>query len=401
MTRLRVLTAGESHGASLMAIVEGMPAGMPLDALVIDRQLARRQQGGGAGGRMKLERDRVQISGGVMAGLTTGGPIAMTVSNLDHARWADREIKPMTIPRPGHADLTALVKYGYDDLRLSLERASARETAMRVCVGAVCRQLLAHCGVQIGGYVVRIGQAFWDGPLPPDDESWRRRFAAAEESLVRCPDAQAALAMERELAEAKARRDTRGGVIEVAALSLPVGLGSHVHADRKLDAQLAAALVGLPSVKGVEFGAGFAAAARPGTTCQDAIALDGRQIVRRSNHAGGVEGGISTGQPLAVRVAFKPISTTLCGQESVDLHKGESTRARYERSDFCAVPRAVPIAEAVVAQVLANALLDKLGGDSLAEIQPRLHALSRAHLDDVALHGRPWRFDGGVQVPSG
>jgi chorismate synthase len=385
---LRFLTAGESHGPALLAILEGMPAGLSLSEAVIDAQLARRQRGLGAGPRMKLEMDRVRILSGVMEGKTIGSPIAISIENRDHVRWAGKEIPPLTTPRPGHADLSAAVKYGYDDLRPSLERASARETAARVAVGAVCRQFLEEFGIRLGGYVVSIGkvQADLDGiPL-------EQRWTLAEQNDVRCPDPKASVAMDQEIRAAMSARDTLGGVIEVVALGVPAGLGSHVQADRRLDARLGAAMLGVPAIKGVEIGEAFSLAHRMGTEAQDAIRLKGTAVTRPTIRDGGTEGGISTGQPLVLRAAMKPIATTLTPQPTVDLAAGKETPSVYERSDFCPVPRAVPILEAVVGIVLAEALLEKLGGDSLDEMKPRLTALRQPRLEDLPMAGRAHKF---------
>jgi chorismate synthase len=395
-TRLRWLTAGESHGPSLTGILDGMPAGVPLDEAAVARDLARRQGGFGASARMKIEQDRARITGGVMAGRTTGGPLALVIDNADHANWRERDIAPMTVPRPGHADLTGAVKYGHRDLRLSLERASARETAMRVAIGACCRALLGEFGITVGGYVVAIGDvAAQLGEPPVDPASYEERFAVAEGNDVRCPDAAAAARMHDAIAAVIRERDTLGGVVEVAALHVPPGLGSYVQLDRRLDARLAGALMGVPAVKGVELGLGFAATARRGTAAQDAIVGEGDELVRPSNRAGGVEGGISNGCPLVARIAIKPIATTLTAQQSVDLATGAPAATRYERSDFCQVPRAVPIAEATVAIVVADALLEKLGGDSLEELRPRLHALRQARVSHLPMDAVPWRFGYG------
>jgi chorismate synthase len=379
---LRLLTAGESHGPALAAILEGLPAGLPLTAEMIDAELKRRQQGFGAGPRMKIEQDRVKILSGVMAGRTTGAPLALLIENLDHARWKGRPILPYTAPRPGHVDLPGVIKYGYDDIRPALERASARETAARVAVGAVCKHLLGQFGIRIGGYVVSIGAVNADLASLP----YEQRFDLAEASEVRCPDPAAAEAMRQAIRQVMADKDTLGGVIEAVALGLPPGLGSHVHWDRRLEARLGAAALSIPAVKGVEIGPAFANARLPGTQVQDAIHLDGERLVRRTNRSGGTEGGITTGQPLVVRAAMKPIATTLAPQPTVDLTSGEETSTNYERSDFCPVPRAVPILEAMVAFVLADALLEKLGGDSLAEMLPRFATLRQASLPDLKLN---------------
>ncbi len=395
-TRLRFLTAGESHGPSLTGILEGMPAGLRLDEATLARDLARRQQGFGAGARMQMEQDHARITSGVLAGFTTGAPIALVIENKDHANWAQRDIAPMTTPRPGHADLTGALKYGHRDLRVALERASARETAMRVAIGACCRALLAEFGITIGGYVTRIGDVACElGDPPVEPDVLFDRFAAAESSDVRCPDATAAARMHEAIAAIIRERDTLGGVVECAALHVPPGLGSFVQLDRRLDARLAGAVMSVPAVKGVEIGLGFAGTQRRGTASHDAIERDGDDLVRPSNRAGGLEGGISNGSPIVVRAAVKAIATTLTPQRSVDLATGEPADTRYERSDFCQVPRAVPIVEAMLAIVVADALLEKLGGDSIDEMRPRLHALRQARVSQLPMDGTPWRFGYG------
>lgn len=384
---LRFLTAGESHGPALIGILEGMPAGLPLGTEILDAELARRQRGYGAGGRMKIERDRVRILSGVLAGETTGAPIALWIENADHAHWQGKAIEPMTAPRPGHADLTGAVKYGYRDLRPALERASARETAMRVAIGAICKHFLSQFEIVVGGYVRAIGEiiANLDGiPLA-------ERLALAEQSDVRCPDAQAAVRMRDRIEQIIQAKDTLGGVIEVVALGVPPGLGSYVQWDRRLDARLGAALLSVPAIKGVEIGEAWENAHLPGTQAHDAIRLgmDGEQLVRPTNRAGGIEGGISNGQPILLRVAMKPIATTLTPQQTVSLASGEETPTRYERSDFCPVPRAVPILEAMVAFVLSDALLEKVGGDSLTEIRSRVAALRQTRRSDLPMDNTP------------
>lgn len=382
--RLRYLTAGESHGPQLVAILEGIPAGLALSPQVIDRELARRQRGYGAGARMRIEQDRVRILSGVMAGDTIGAPLALQITNLNHARWRGQSIPPFTIPRPGHADLTASLKYGYSDLRPALERASARETAARVAVGAVCKHLLAQFGIKVSGYVSAIAEVQAEIAGIPYADRGRR----AEQSEVRCPDEQAAAAMQVRIRQAMQARDTLGGIIEVLVLGLPIGLGSHVHWDRKLEARLGAAVLGVQAIKGVEFGPAFENARLPGTQAQDAIQLQTNRLVRPTLRSGGLEGGITTGQPLLLRAAMKPIATTLTPQQSVDLLSAQETETQYERSDFCPVPRAVPILEAVVAFILADALLEKLGGDSLAEMLARYASLPQASADDLNVDGQ-------------
>jgi chorismate synthase len=385
---LRFLTSGESHGPSLLAILEGLPAGLPLSAERIDQELARRQRGFGAGPRMKIEKDSARILSGVMAGVTTGAPIAIQIENLDHAKWRGRPVAAFTTPRPGHADLTGAIKYGYRDLRPALERASARETAARVAVGAISKVFLEHFGIEVGGYVSAIDQVEADVEgIPLQDRS-----RLAEETEVRCPDPQAADAMRARIRQAMLDRDTLGGVIEVLALGLPVGLGSYVQWDRRLEARLGAAVLSIQAIKGVEVGRAFEVSRRPGTQAQDGIRLEGDRLVRTSLNAGGLEGGITTGQPLLLRAAMKPIATTLEPQQSVDLASGQEVPTRYERSDFCPVPRAVVVVEAMVAFVLADALLEKLGGDSLAEMQPRFEALRKARLSDLEMDGGEHMF---------
>jgi chorismate synthase len=382
-TRLRFLTAGESHGPELMAILEGLPSGLPLNSEIIDRELERRQRGYGAGPRMKMERDHAEILGGVMDGQTIGSPLALRIENLNHKKWRGQAIDPFTTPRPGHADLTGAVKYGYRDLRPSLERASARETAARVAVGAVCKHLLVQFGVNIFGYVTSIGEVNADLADIPLEE----RGPRAEETDVCCPDPVTAEAMRARIRQIMDQRDTLGGIIEVVALNLPVGLGSHVHWDRKLESRLGAAVLGVQAIKGVEFGPAFENTRLPGTQVHDAIRLDpdSQELSRPINRAGGLEGGMTTGQPLIIRAAMKPIATTLTPQQTVDLATGEETPTVYERSDFCPVPRAVPIIEALVAFILADALLEKLGGDSIDEMKPRFKTLSQARLEDLEM----------------
>lgn len=390
MSILRFLTAGESHGPALTAILEGMIAGLPVTTERIDRDLARRQVAYGAGGRMKIEKDAVRITAGVVGGKTTGAPIGLEVANLDYRSWADKNIPPMTIPRPGHADLTGAIKYGYRDLRLALERASARETTMRVAVGAICRMYLAKFGIVVGGYVTSIGDV---EAAIAESMPYEKRFAAAEENAVRCPDPLAADRMRQVIWDVMQAKDTIGGVFEVVALGVPPGLGSHVHFDRKLDARLAAAMVSIQAIKGVEIGRAFDNASLRGTQVHDEIILGANgELCRATNRAGGLEGGVTTGEPIVLRVAMKPISTTLNPLMSVDLATGAATPTKYERSDFSAVPRAVVVGEAMAAWVLADALTEKLGGDSLEEQEPRFVALRRSRLADLPMDNATWRF---------
>jgi len=387
---LRFLTAGESHGPSLTTILDGLPAGLSLSPDIINKELARRQQGYGSGGRMKIEKDTVQILGGVMGGETTGAPLALLVQNDDHVKWKGKAIEPMTAPRPGHADLTGAVKYGYKDLRPALERASARETTMRVAAGAVCKHFLAQFGIVVGGYVASIGEVTADfGDMP-----YEERFIRAEESDVRCPIDSSAEKMRAEIEKTIHGKNTLGGVLEIVALNLPVGLGSFVQWDRRLEAKLAMAIMSVQAIKGVEVGDAFENAKRIGTEAHDPIQLPitDHQLQRSTNRAGGTEGGVSNGQPIVIRAAMKPIATTLVPQQTVDLAKGENAPTKYERSDFCPVPRAVPILESMVAFVLADALLEKIGGDSMNEMKPRFETLRKATLEDLPMDNIPHVF---------
>jgi len=382
---LRFLTAGESHGEALSAILDGIPAGLLVSVSMINHELSRRQKGYGSGGRMKIESDSVQILGGILSGETTGAPIALLVKNEDHVKWKGKAIEPMTAPRPGHADLTGAVKYGYKDLRFSLERASARETAMRVAAGAVCKHFLAQFGILIGGYVASIGSVRVEfGDMP-----YTERFTLAEESDVRCPVNAFEEKIRGEIEQTIRGKNTLGGVIEIAALNVPVGLGSFVQWDKRLDAKLAMAMMSVPAIKGVEIGDAFENATLPGTQAHDALGLEHQTINRLSNRAGGIEGGISNGQPILIRAAMKPIATTLTPQQTVDLATGQESPTRYERSDFCPVPRAVPILEAMAAFMLADALIEKLGGDSLNEMKPRFEQLRKARLEDLPMDNTP------------
>jgi len=370
---LRFFTAGESHGPALTAIVEGFPAGVPVTVETINADLARRQKGYGRGGRMKIERDEVQLRSGIRFGESLGAPITLVVENRDWANWTskmssraeDRDPKyVVTRPRPGHADLTGALKYDRRDVRDILERASARETTMRVAVGGLAKCLLSEVGIEVRAWVSEVGgiKAQHEG-MSPDEI-----FAKAELSEVRVADPAAEAAIIKLVDECKKAGDTLGGIVEVVATGLPPGLGSHVHYDRKLDARLAGALLSLQATKGVEIGLGFEAARRRGSAAQDEISYDG-EFRRHTNYAGGTEGGMSNGAPLVVRVAFKPLSTLMKPLSSVDLITKEETKGNIERSDVMAIPAAAVIAEAVVAFELADAFLEKFGGDSLREIK--------------------------------
>lgn len=366
---LRFLTAGESHGPCLTAIVEGLPAGLAVDVEAINRELARRQGGYGRGGRMHIEQDRAEILGGVIGGRTTGAPVALRIENRDWLNWRDRwsagDLPKLTVPRPGHADYAGMLKYGLDDARPVLERASARETAARVAAGALAKLLLSAFGILIGSYVVEIGGVAATIPALPVQELW----ALAEASDVRCPDAEAAARMRAAIDQARQAGDSLGGIFVVTALGVPVGLGSYVHWDRRLDARLAAAFISIPAVKGVEIGPAFENARLPGTRVHDEFVWAENRVHRLSNRAGGIEGGISNGQPIEVRAAMKPIPTTVTPLRSVDLATGAAATTTYQRSDVCAVPAAAVVGEAMMAWVLAEALMEKYGGDSLSEMK--------------------------------
>ena len=381
---LRFTTAGESHGAALVSILEGMPAGIPLLAIDVDTQLARRQAGYGRGRRMQIESDHIELLSGVRAGETIGSPIAMLIRNHDWRNWQDimspapldgesvhsgARKRAVTRPRPGHADLAGMLKYDRSDARDILERASARETTARVAAGAVCRVLLTLLDVSIGSHIVALGdiQARAPESLPADLN------AAADASPLRTLDGDAEARMIALIDEAKRSGDTLGGICEVVVRGLPVGLGSHVAWDRKLDGKLAAAVMSIPAVKGVEIGIGFQAARLPGSQVHDEIdpaedAVTRGRLSRRTNNAGGLEGGITTGEPLVLRVAMKPISTLMRPLASIEMSTRESAASTVERSDVTAVPAMGVIAEAMTAFVLANAVLEKFGGDSLKEI---------------------------------
>lgn len=373
---LRLLTAGESHGRGLVGILEGMPAGVPFSPKELEGELARRRHGYGRSGRQRLETDRFVIFSGIRHGRTLGSPIGVTIEN---AEWESRfkdlmsiggEADPdqrLTRPRPGHADLAGVQKYGFDDVRNVLERASARETAVRVAMGTFAKAFLAELGIAIVSHVVRIGTVALRSRRAPRPED----LAAVDASPVRCLDAATATRMVDEIDRTRAARDSLGGVFEVLAYGCPPGLGSYVHFDRKLDARIALALMSIQSVKGVEFGDGFVTASRPGSRAHDEIRPG---LSRTSTRSGGVEGGMSTGQPIRVRAAMKPFSTVAKPLATVDLRTGEADVAIGQRTDVCAVPAGGVVGEAAVALVLAEAVLEKFGGDSLTETRRNLDA---------------------------
>ena len=386
MSSIRFLTAGESHGQALLGIIEGLPAGLALSEEDMFVELQRRQMGHGRGGRMKIETDRARILSGVRFGLTLGSPIGLLIENKDWKNWKtkmsveanEEEAKEVTVPRPGHADLAGAVKYGHRDARNVLERASARETAMRVALGAVARKFLQHFGIAIVSHVTRIHSAknaftaTSIGRVDHDSEVTLSEISThADASSVRCLDKSAEREMIAKIDTAKETCNTVGGTFEVIALNLPIGLGSHVHWDRKLDARIGQAMMSIPAMKGVEIGQGFEAATLSGSEVHDEIYYDdARKVYYRShNHAGGLEGGITNGMPLIVRVGMKPIATLMRPLDSVDMITKKKVQAHRERSDVCAVPAASIIGEAILALVLADAFLEKFGGDSIGEIE--------------------------------
>ncbi len=372
MAHLRYLTTGESHGQCLVAVLEGLPAGLKLDTAAINHDLGRRQRGYGRGGRMKIEVDQIEIASGARRGETIGSPLTLVVVNRD---FKIDQLPPVTKPRPGHADLAGVIKYDREDARDILERASARETTMRVAAGAVCKLLLAEIGVDVVGHVVSLGpvQAHTDGLMLPQI---RER---SEQSETRCADPEAEKKMIEAIDAAKEQGDTLGGVVEVVATGLPIGLGSHAQWDRKLDANIARALMSIQAIKGVETGLGFEAARRFGSQVHDEI-LPAQQgvLTRASNNAGGFEGGMTNGQPIIVRAAMKPLSTLMKPMRSVDIKTQEEVKATVERSDVCAVPSAAVVGEAVVAIELAIAVLDKFGGDSVRELKRNVDSYREA-----------------------
>lgn len=384
MGEWRFMTAGESHGPGLVGIIEGAPAGVPLSRDLIDEDLGRRQKGYGRGGRMLIERDQAEIWGGVRHGVTLGSPIALTVRNRDYENWRE-SMSPdigapdrvVTRPRPGHADLVGGIKYGHRDLRNVLERASARETTMRVALGAVARAFLRALDIEVYGHVTSLG-----GIRASSGPYTMEQIRQAEDSPVRVVDSAAAANMMERIDEAKRSGDTMGGTFEIVAFGVPVGLGSYVTWQSRLGALLARALMSIPAMKGVEIGSGFQQADEPGSLVHDPIWWEsGEGFSRRSNRAGGLEGGMSTGMPLTVRVAMKPLSTLMSPLGSFDIENKEPFLAVVERSDVTAVPPAVVVGEAMVMHVLADSLLQKFGGDSLAEIRERVVQWRRSALD--------------------
>ncbi|MDX1671066.1 MAG: chorismate synthase [Balneolaceae bacterium] len=388
---IRYLTAGESHGPTLTGIIEGIPAGLPLAEEEIALHLARRQKGYGRGGRMAFEKDMAEILSGVRFGKTMGSPIALQLPNKaykkDDANWPKvmskegdgADVEPITIPRPGHADLTGVQKYGFGDIRPVIERSSARETAMRVGLCAIARKFLKHFGIEIGSHVIRIGSIGYDDPWsdvrdrvdPMLEMGAETIFRAADESEVRCLDPDLSDKMREEIKIRRKEGTSLGGHYEVIVTGLPAGLGSYVHWDRKLEGNLARAIMGTQAMKGVEIGIGFEGGEKPGHEVHDEITYENGDYRRRTNRLGGFEGGVTTGMPLIIRGVMKPIPTMINPIKTVDMESKKEVDTRYERSDVCALPRAVVVIENVIAPVLANAFLEKFGGDSISEIEER------------------------------
>lgn len=383
---IRYFTAGESHGPALSAIVEGVPAGVSITLEEINHQLTRRQQGYGRGGRMKIETDQAEVLSGIRFGKTIGSPVALIIKNRDWANWItsmaqfeknDDTVPKITIPRPGHADLAGLIKYGFDDIRPVIERSSARETAARVAAGALSKVFLKALGIEIGSYISTIGAAAEPfanvqlaGLLSEGAEALSRQADLSPvRMLSKSTEAEALAAID----EAKKRGDTLGGIIELFITGVPVGFGSYVQYDRRLDAALASAILSIQAIKGVEIGTAFENARKPGSEVHDELHLSPHEgVIRKTNRAGGLEGSMSSGQTIHLRAAMKPISSLMTPLQSFDVETLQPTPSRFERSDTCAVPAAGIVAEAVVAPVIANAILEKLGGDHLDEIRQRL-----------------------------
>ena len=382
---IRYLTAGESHGPELTGILEGVPAGFNISKKYLDSFLQRRQKGVGSGGRMNIEQDEVLITSGVVNGISTGAPIALRILNRDWENWKDKEIEPYVVPRPGHADLVGTAKYNHEDIRFVLERASARETAMRTAIGAIAAEVLEMLGITIVGYVSSIGPITYQQNLKDRIEKKK-----VTESVVGCPDQDISKLMEEKILLARKNKDTLGGSITCVASGVPPTIGSFVHWDKKLDAILAKQFMSVQSVKAVEIGKGIDIAGQYGTEVQDQYSLDGKKINKISNNLGGFEGGMTNGEDLHITAYLKPISTTLTPINSIDLAKKMETQTVYERSDTCAVPRAIPIFEAVMAFEILNNLLLKTGGDNKKEIIQNFNNISKLETDEFNMKNELW-----------
>jgi chorismate synthase len=384
LIRLKFLTAGESHGQGLLGILDGMPAGLEISEHYIGGHLARRQMGHGRGGRMKIEKDHADIWCGVRHGKTLGAPVGLIVKNKDWENWTKKmsvspvedDIREVTLPRPGHADLAGIQKYGFDDIRNVLERSSARETTMRVALGSICRKLLEDVGIEIGSHVVQIHDVKDESPVP-DDLTPNQLSITADESPVRCLDKNAEAAMMQTIDDSKKSGDSVGGIFEVIATGVPYGLGSYTQWDRKLHARISALMMSVNAFKGIEIGGGFGGSEKFGSEVHDEIGHDGEKFTRYSNNAGGIEGGMSNAQPIVLRMAMKPIPTLIKPLRSIDIHTKEEKDAHKERTDSCAVPAASIIAESMLCFVLADALLEKFGGDSMAQLKAHMEATAK------------------------
>ena len=386
---IRFLTAGESHGPELTGIVEGVPAGFTISKEFIDSYLKRRQKDTGSGGRMNIESDEVFISSGVVNNISTGAPIALRIKNKDWENWKDKDIEPYVVPRPGHADLIGTAKYDLNDIRLVLERSSARETAMRCAIGAIAIQILESMGISIYGYVSSIGKVDY---RYSNDFSLDEMRKLTDDSPVSCPDADKSQQMEKEISNARKKKDTLGGSITTIATGVPPTLGSYVHWDKKLDAKLARILMSIQSVKAIEVGDGIESSKNYGTSVQDQYVLNKKEIKKESNNLGGFEGGMTNGENIELTAYLKPISTTLSPIKSVNLAEKEVTETVYERSDTCAVPRAVPIFESAMALEILNAVLNKSGGDNKKEIIKNFENIPNLNIDEFDLDNKVWKF---------
>ncbi|NQV37267.1 MAG: chorismate synthase [Candidatus Marinimicrobia bacterium] len=376
---MKYLTAGESHGKGLLGILEGIPAGLSITEEEIEHQLKRRQMGYGRGGRMKIEKDFAEIYSGVRYGKTIGSPIGLLIQNNDWVNWTEKmsvtpvknEAEKITLPRPGHADLAGAMKYGFDDIRNVIERSSARETTMRVAIGAVCKKFLSEVGVEIGSRVVQISKATDESQIP-SDKSMTDLNNTVDKSPVRAWGKDAEIEMMLAIDDARKKGNSVGGIFEVIATGCPYGLGSYVDADRKLHARIAKAIMSVNAFKGIEFGSGFGQAESFGSDVHDEIGFDGNRFTRPTNHAGGIEGGMSNAQPITIRVAMKPIPTLAKQLQSVDLNTKENKLAFKERTDSCAVPAASIIGEHMMGIILTDAILEKFGGDSMNEVKSHM-----------------------------
>ena len=386
---IRFLTAGESHGPELTGIIEGVPSGFTISKEFIDSYLKRRQKDTGSGGRMNIESDEVFILSGVVNNISTGAPIALRIKNKDWENWKDKDIEPYVVPRPGHADLIGTAKYDLNDIRLVLERSSARETAMRSAIGAIAIQVLETMGISIYGYVSCIGKVEY---RYSDDFSLDQMRKLTDDSPVSCPDADKSKEMEKEISDARKKKDTLGGSITTIATGVPPTLGSYVHWDKKLDAKLARILMSIQSVKAIEVGDGIESSKNYGTSVQDQYVLNEKEIKKESNNLGGFEGGMTNGENIELTAYLKPISTTLTPIKSVNLVEKEETETVYERSDTCAVPRAVPIFESAMALEILNAVLNKTGGDNKKEIIKNFENIPSLNIDEFDLDNKVWKF---------